>query len=402
MSRLASLFVGVLIAGCSSDPSDDPADWDVDPSVDWKLIVSEPRWVVPSSALPSEVKLMPSNNNLDLTYHEGRLFFAWRTAPTHFASSEARIEVVSSGDDGETFVYETSVALGADAREPRLISIDDELYFYYFEAGTEFASFRPKQIWRQKRISEGEWSPKEPYGERGEVHWDVKVRGELAYMTSYLGNHYGTGTVSVDLRFVKTQDGENWTPVGRNGPTVYRGGVSEAAFELDEGGNLWAVTRNEDGDATGFGSHVCTAPASDLGAWECSVKCDPERYDSPEMFRHGDDLFLVGRRDVGGPYDAGLELPLAEARLRYQASYWGRPKRTAIYELDRVARKVRHLLDLPSAGDTSFAEVVRTGAHTFLLANYTSPLDDPDISWIEGQGSDRGTQIYFVTLTFTE
>ena len=42
----------------------------------------------------------------------------------------------------------------------------------------------------------------------------------------------------------------------------------------------------------------------------------------------------------------------------------------------------------------------RTGPHTFLMANYTSPLDEPDISWIEGQTNPRGTQLYFLTITF--
>ena len=57
-------------------------------------------------------------------------------------------------------------------------------------------------------------------------------------------------------------------------------------------------------------------------------------------------------------------------------------------------------MDLPGVGDTSFPSVRRTGDHTFLVANYTSPLDEPDINWIEGQISERGTRIYLLTLTF--
>ena len=28
--------------------------------------------------------------------------------------------------------------------------------------------------------------------------------------------------------------------------------------------------------------------------------CDPERYDSPEMFRHGKEIYMVARGDIGG------------------------------------------------------------------------------------------------------
>lgn len=130
------------------------------------------------------------------------------------------------------------------------------------------------------------------------------------------------------------------------------------------------------------------------------MRSDPERYDSPEMFRHGDELYLVARRDIGGPYDQGLELPVETARLRYQAAYWARPKRTAIYRIDQESQRVVHLMDLPSAGDTAFPAIRRTGPHTFLLANYSSPFDRPDIAWSEGQGSERGTQLYLFTLSF--
>lgn len=139
-----------------------------------------------------------------------------------------------------------------------------------------------------------------------------------------------------------------------------------------------------------------------LGAWECSAKSDPERYDSPKMFRHGKDVFLVARRDVGGPFDLGKTgLTFAEQKLQYLAAYSGRAKRTALYRINRELKKVEWLFDLPSAGDTSFPSVVRLDAHRFLIANYTSPLDkDLDRSWWNAQNSEDGTQLYLVELKF--
>ncbi len=109
----------------------------------------------------------------------------------------------------------------------------------------------------------------------------------------------------------------------------------------------------------------------------------------------------AARRDIGGPFDQGLrELSFAEQQQKYLLDYWRRPKRTALYQIDKAARRVRWIFDFPSAGDTSFPSVVRTGAHSFLVANYTSPPEDTDRSWVEGQSAADGTAIYLVDLTF--
>ena len=63
--------------------------------------------------------------------------------------------------------------------------------------------------------------------------------------------------------------------MGEGGPVVYTGGVSEVGFAFDGEGNLWGVTRNEDGDASGFGSHVVFAPADDLANWQFPDTLEP-------------------------------------------------------------------------------------------------------------------------------
>ena len=64
------------------------------------------------------------------------------------------------------------------------------------------------------------------------------------------------------------------------------------------------------------------------------------------------------------------------------------------------ARAVVHLMDIPGMGDTAFPSVRRRGAHRFLLANYTSPRDQLDFGWLQGQTDALGTHIYLATLTF--
>jgi hypothetical protein len=375
--------------GCETfagQPDDDPAAWSVDPSVAWTPTVSEPQWVVPGAALP--VVTQAANNNVAITLAGSRLFMAFRSAPFHFASEETTMNVVSSLDGGVTWEEELVVALGTDLREPAFLLWDGVLSLSFFEAGTNVLAFEPKAVWRAERCGVGDWSLAQ-ISEGEKVPWDLKVRGGEALRTAYSGDHYGDGDLSVHLE-QSSDGGATWVPYGID--PVHQGGDSEVAIELDEAGGLWAVTRNEDGDATGQGSKVCTAPPEDISDWTCSDPSDPERYDSPELIRHGSDLYLLARRDVGGPFgdDDGL------------VPYSTRPKRSALYQLDRDTKSVVHLFDIPGVGDTAFVSAHRTGAHTWLFANYTSPLDNPDASWLEAQTSTDGTQIYLATLTFEE
>jgi len=373
-------------------PSDDPDDYTVDTTRSYDPFLSPPAFVVPSPALPAGVQLQPSNNNCALVFHEGKLFFAFRTSATHFASSTTRLYVLSSPDMGKTWDLEHEVFMGTDMREPSFVSIAGRLVFRYFEAGSNPLAFEPKHIWQTVRTGPGQWSAPTTIGDPGEIAWETKVRRGLAYQSSYLGNHYGAGAGQIDVRFSVSDDGTTWKPVDPAQVARYTGGVSEVGWEFDENHVLWAVGRNEDGDASGFGSLVFTD-------WAHAAQSNPNRYDSPKMLRHGDDLYLIARRDVGGPFDLGWNaLPFDVRKWTYLALYSLRAKTTALYSIDRATKSVVWLQDLPGDGDTAFPAVARLDADHFLIANYTSPLGNPDRPWIGGQLSPQGTQIYFTTL----
>jgi len=376
-----TLVIGLVVGACaSSDKAPETED-----SSD-NLSHSLPRWVVPSENLP--VTPLASNNNVDIVVHDGRLFLAWRTAPFHFASPATRMEVVSSTDAGATWDHECTFELGTDVREPRLISFQGTLQILFFEAGADPLTFDPRRIHRSFREDFARWTPLEVLLDEPEVPWDIKEHDGALWMTSYRGEHYGEDRFgNVEVLFKTSTDGLHWDLV-EGAPHVLLGGSSEVAFEFTESGDLWAVTRNEDGDVTGKGSRICHATAEALSEWDCTNPSDPERYDSPEMFRHGDTMYVVARRDVGGPYGEDPDM----------LAYSGRPKRTALYRLDTEAPRLIHLLDLPGVGDTAFPSIIPGKDGTFLLANYTSPLSTPDISWLEAQLSPGGTQIYLLDL----
>lgn len=377
--------------------------WDraVDPRRGYRAEVSPPSWVVPGPGLPAEIGLDPANNNISLACHGGRIFLAWRTALTHFASGHSRLYVMSTTDPRRGWTFETRLALGRDVREPFLLSVGSRLFLYFAELGADATAFEPQGLWRMERLGVGQWSERQRWGGPREVAWDFKVRQGRIWMTSYRGDRYGLGRPQVELRLRWSEDGLEWHDTPARDSVVYRGGVSEAAFEFDAKGALWAVTRNEDGDDSGFGSHLVSAPAGRPWEWRFPERCSPTRYDSPRLFRHGKDLYLIARRDPERDFDQGFDLwPQRFRRLPLLISYSLRPKRTTLYHVDTEMRRLVPLTDLPSAGDTAFPAVARLGPHEFLVANYTSPLDMPDASWIDGQVSPRGTAIYMVMLRF--
>ena len=59
------------------------------------------------------------------------------------------------------------------------------------------------------------------------------------------------------------------------------------------------------------------------------------------------------------------------------------------------------MYDIPGVGDTAFPSIRRIDEHRFLMANYTSPLDQPDLMWVEGQSSAGWHQLYLAEIVFT-
>ena len=116
---------------------------------------------------------MASNNNIAGVMHGERLYLAWRTAPLHFAGHQTRIHLVSSPDMGESWDWEATIYLGTDLREPMFLSINDTLYFSFFQAGTNPVDFEPLGLYRMENLAVGVWTGPEKYGHEGEVVWEI-------------------------------------------------------------------------------------------------------------------------------------------------------------------------------------------------------------------------------------
>lgn len=373
---------------CPTDGSDTP-------------LLDEVRQVVPGPGLPADVVPQPSNNNLDLVDHDGRLFLAFRTAPSHFASAETRLYVMSTEDE-RSWRYEGEFFEGTDLREPRLLSLNGKLFLYYAVLGQDRLAFEPQGMRLTEYRGPGDWTAPEWFYGEGFIPWRVKVIDGAAYMTTYVGgeNIYEVDGEPIRVHWLKSTDGRTFEPVVPGQPVVLEGGMSETDFTLLDDGTVVAVSRNEAGDAeTGFGSKICRAEADAPGEWRCAP--DPRKFDSPLVFRHGSAVYLIGRRNVSesGHFDLGRDdLPLNERAILYAAEYWRLPKRCSLWRIDPEALTATFILDLPSRGDTCFASQLPRGCDAHLVYNYSSPIDGDDVSWLQGQTGY--TNLYRQVLRF--
>ncbi len=361
--------------------------------------VGEPEVVVPSARMPAEVVSQDAHNNLDIVRHDGRLYFAFRTAPSHFASSLTTLYVVSTEDEVE-WRFEGEWSLGTDLREPRFLSLNGRLWLYFAVLGDDPLAFEPGGSRVVEYHGPGAWTEPVDAFTDDFIPWRMRVRDGVAYVTGYTGGGevYTPGADPIRVHWLQSVDGETWEPVVPGRPVVLEGGGSETDLAFLPDGAVVAVTRNEGGSEDGsLGSRICRAEASSLGDWRCED--DPRKYDSPLVF-YDDGVWLVGRRNVtdDGHFDvAPDDLSPEQAWAYNQAAYWMTPKRCSLWKVDPHALTVELVLDLPSAGDTCFASEIDLGGGRHLLYNYSSPFEPGDISWLQGQNGE--TFIYRATLS---
>ena len=369
----------------------------------------ETRRVVPSGGLPPEAPAQTSNNNLDVIRFEGRVYLAFRTGPSHFASPEVRMHLVSSEDE-ITWRHEHSYVRSTDLREPRFLEVSGRLFLYLAELGADSGDFEPMGTLVSERASDGTWGEPVALPELANaIAWRTRTESVAGTPTHFMLAYYGgemiydfleEPMIRVDL--LTTTDGLVWTPFDAAHRTLYVGGASETDFSLGDDGSLVGVMRNEAGDAvSGFGSRVCFAQPGHLAEWSCVN--DPRKFDSPLMFFHDGEHYLVARRNVTetGNYDLMTdERTHLRRALANQIAYRNAPKRCALWRYVPEEERFGFILDLPSRGDTCFpGRLAGARPDEIVLYNYTSDPEGPDVAW--GVGQEGPTFIDRHVLRFT-
>jgi hypothetical protein len=352
---------------------------------------------------------MPANNNLDVVRHsDGRVYLAFRSAPTHFASPDTAVYVVSSADE-RNWDFEARFDAGTDLREPRFLSLGGRLFLYVSKLGKVPYAFEPQGVWLSERTADEQgsrWGELEQLDLPDHIVWRTKSVNGRGWMSAYRGGasiyrFFSGEPLSVGL--FATSDGRRWLPADPDRPYVYEGGVSETEFEFNDDGGLVSVGRNEAGDNQhGFGSVVCQAAPEALSQWQCSG--DPRKFDSPLLFSHDGEVYLVARRTVSedGVYDRGYGFGPLRSIIN-QLDYISSAKRCSLFHFvkseTKSERRLAFMLDLPSKGDTCFAGALK-GARPdeVVLYDYSSDIDGPDVAWSVGQR--RPTFVYRHVLRF--
>jgi hypothetical protein len=350
--------------------------------------------IVPSGWVPSAVEPLRANNNLDACRVGRTTYLAWRTAHIHFASPRARMEVVSIEDDGR-WRHETTVALGRDVREPRLVLHDDRLLLYFFTAGRHPLRFEPDRIQMVERRASGEWHGPTPVSPPDHVVWRVRSWEGRLVMSCY-GDASGAYTTdrSPQAKFWCSEDGVSWEPLFDCDALVP--GTTETDFVWLPDGAMLIASRLES-RGSGLGTQLAVIEAD--GAVRRS-RHEARKFDSPALFNWQGRTFIVTRRQraFGGRVEVVPESVPAGARdIGDQFLYWATPKATALYEIGRDDLGASHVTDLPGCGDTAFAAVVgEEQDDAVTVFNYSSPLNWTALPWVAGQLLP--TQIHRVAL----
>ncbi|MGB0679560.1 MAG: sialidase family protein, partial [Polyangiales bacterium] len=366
-----------------------------------QVAVIRTRQVVPGPGLPQGLALAPANSNLDVTRHDGRVYLAWRNAPGHVASRHARIHVISSADERH-WQHEVTLHRDRDVREPRLLSFGGTLRLFFAELGRDPLAFEPRgtAVWQRGRGEQ--WHGEPGLRWPGLMPWRTRTVGGQAHLIGYRGGEhlYAFNGEPLSIVWLSSDDGEHWRPAAPAQETVLRGGGSEADFGQLPDGSLRAVVRNEAGDDDGFGSKLCRATPDAPTDWHC--RPDPRKFDSPLVFAHDGELYLIARRNLSpsGHYAQASHGPRASQSAANALDYLSRRKRCALWRFTGPGPNVAFILDLPSRGDTCFAGILKGNAPgDFIVYDYSSDLHGPDLSWYAAQKAP--SHIYRHTLRFS-
>lgn len=349
------------------------------------------KWenITTGGSLPQQCKIQHSNNNLDLVKYKKKYYLAFRTAPTHFASSKTVMYVVSS-TDLKQWQYETEVHVGYDIREPRFALYNDTLNLYFFEGGKKKFEFDPRYIWAMRTTGSG-WSERVSIHLDGYVPWRLRVHNDTLLLSAYYGKGLYKKSHHSDLRLFQSIDGLHFTPISKD-PQIDVLSAEEGEFIFDKKGDMYATVRLE-----GTGALVCKADKGKLQTW--NYKRTKYKYDSALLFDHEDDIYLIARRNIDGEMDKVKHRKNEkQGKMRNLIRYSITKKVTALYKLDKDSLTVTPLMDFPSTGDCSYAGIAQIDKDSYLVMNYSSDINKSKRIWINGQLGK--TYIYSTVLHF--
>jgi len=330
----------------------------------------------------------------DLIRYQGRLYLAFRTAPSHFPSTKAHLQIFTS-ENGEKWTSERVLDHIHDVRDPHFLEFQNDLYLFFMSHTHGFRHHGPETISYLKKTATGWTEPAELPVQKSGI-WDIKTSNGRVYMSTYSRNGDGDRKPRRQFRFLASSDMEHWetvitSPITRQTLGNYE--TSEATFAFDPPGKIVGTIRSLIYPNLNFAFH--TDRPDD---WQITV--DRFKCDGPRLFSHKGEYYLAARRSLfyglrSEPYRffPGLRNMVNIARYSFSR------KRTALYHFDKEKLQIRHITDLPSHGDTGYSAVTHLERDRFLMVYYSSDIHSgKDIPWAQGQLGE--TKLYSTVLTF--
>lgn len=300
------------------------------------------------------------NSNTDMIAWREGFLLVHAASPYHLGTPRSRLLVKHSVDGRAWETLATLRVPGLDIRDPKLVVLDGRLFLYALPNDSVYAT--PEGTVLATSADGVRWSDFEPIEPEGWLFWRPKTPdGATWYVPAYWHAH----GASILLR---SSDGRTWTRVSE----IHRGDANdETAIEFLPDGRMLATARLEVRPDSLWGHEdagtLLAVAEPPYETWS-TVRSDVTRLDGPVLFRHGRQVYAVARFQPGsrGPF----------TRLGGSFSR----KRTSLFRL--TPERIEWLTDLPSAGDTSYAGVVKREGH--LYVDYYTSRVDRDYPWLLG------------------
>ena len=300
------------------------------------------------------------NSNTDLLEWQGHLYIVYASSPFHFASEASHL-LLSRSADGRTWELLAQFdASGEDIRDPKLAVIGGRMLLFALK-NTEFTAEPYATVVAGSRDGR-QWEPFAPVEPQGWLFWRPKsIDGSRWYVPAYWHEHTGSSLLISD-------DGLAWRIVA---PMFSGSRIDETDIEFLPDGRMIATARLEVSDGwlgDPGGSTLIATASPPYTQWTQTARSAVTRLDGPNLFTYNGRVYAVGRfqPEISGP-------------LFWPGSILAR-KRTALFLVGEDG--LEWLTDLPSAGDTSYAGLVRRGSE-LLVCYYTSDIRH-DVPWIVG------------------
>jgi len=334
----------------------------------------------------------------DMVFWHDKYWLAFISSPSHFASKKSRLVLLCSSDARQWQEVRRFDGAGEDIRDPKLGIIQDKLFVYAL-LNKRFDPEPYRTIVAHSGNGQ-DWTPFE----------NVMPEGWLLGRAISLDktNWYAPAHRIEESRVVLlcSTDGVNWVIQS----TIYAGKVEhpdETAIIFQKNGIMTAVTRLEEGSSI-FGSvgaaTLISISVTPFTHWIQTGKSRLNRLDGPNLFSLNNQIFAVGRRQTDSSTfplspqesDSSEGLGMNSLPAQAQGSVFSR-KRTALFLVDENGAGLKHLVDLPSSGDTAYAGVVVKDDKAFI--SYYSNDPRKDYRWLLGMFLPSRIQISKLEFT---